>query len=473
MDVEEKNRIARAIERSSVSTQQSVVDFLKLYDVDPLDGTHFSDEMWRMVRLLVSGVAFASLDKYAPVSAQDRYWLDYIRSLSEDDQAMVYWINDKTMRLLSPKGPTQKGQTGPVRDYYQLCRQSKWEIHVPLCIRPANHADVMVGMGAFAMVPLQRGQSICQFTGSLHPMSQLNTVDRGERKNYIIKCQHGIHPFIINPLDDLKTHFGGRINAPSPLAKGSHVRYLPQKSTGMILRYSSKKQSYDVEFADGHVSTAHASQLAPLTHPKKHVANCVWFDFPVPLECYQRVGPDRSGAMLEFALKRWLECTIRLPMANLVDQYELITTQNNGTYPIKKWPYKDVPPNALLTLKPKIYDGLVRQGIVLRMEQPHNTVVIYHRVATNVSWKLPKRMLGGKLKPCRSCTRTRDDPMCIECTVVAFPMIHACSDISVGTELLSFYSEGYVVQSRGSPCAHRLSNETIRPMWRDGPRTRQ
>jgi len=478
MDIKEKNKIARAIEKSPVSTQKRVVNFLNLFsDVTPSNSTNFTDEIWRMLYLFVSSKAFLPLDKMKSITSNERYWLAYKNSFSQDERIAMYWINDKRMRLLEPTGPPRNTKVGA---HYRVCREQKWNISIPLCIHPSNHGGIPVGLGAFSLVPLKKGQSIAQFTGTVHPISDFKTLNRGERQYYIITCEYGRHHMVVNPLDDLKLHFVGYINEPSALTKNSRVRYIPKEKDlrgefpeeGVVFRYDSKKREYEVKFEMGDTVIAHPSELVPVNHPQKHIANCIWFDFPVPLECYRRIGPDSSGTMLVFYVKNRYECTVTLPWLDVDEEYEFITTPENGTHAMKRWPYNNIPKNALLTLKEKVYDGLVRQGIVTRVDSSRKTVDVYHRVDENVSWKLPDRILGGKLKRCKSCKK-HDDPMCEACTIVAFPVVHACSDIGVGEELLSFYSDKYVLQSRGSPCTNLLSNETVRPLWSDGFRLRQ
>lgn len=464
MEEEDRVELIRRIERSS-TRQAKILVFLTLHGISPdgkgeFDLQSMSHEVVMALHHIAAGVPYDPINRELPVTLESRYWSTWIRSLPAQELAAMRW-------LLSASPRSKEIPPSEVREAYHRCQRRNWSVRAPIFIRPAMHAGIDAGLGAFALVPLRSGQALFQFTGALHPESKRRSLERGERVSYIIACRHGMHSIIIDPTVDLELHLAARINEPSPLARGSNARHQPTQRNVLVHDYISKELKYEAEFADGKRIIAEAQHLTPLTPPIVHHANCVWFDFPVPLDCYRFAGVDRSGTMLTFKLHDRTRCTMRLTRAELNAQYELVTTLEHGVQKMAQW-NQSLPTGAIVTLKPRMFDGLVRQGIVVQGDEKEakKSVHIAHRVESNVGWKLPQRMLAGKLSRCVACKK-KDDPGCSSCTVVAYPMVHACADMAVGDELLCLY-RSTPVQKRGTPCLNPLSNETLGPLWSDG-----
>lgn len=460
MEADSRARLIARI-KSSPKRHKDVLAFLDAHDIRPDAGGEYdvqtmAHEVVMALHRLVTGQAYDPADRALPVALESRYWSARLRSLPHQELAAMRW-------LLSASARSHEMPPSEVRDAYHRCLRRHWTIRAPVFLRPAAHAGVEVGLGAFALVPLRAGQSLFQFTGALHPEAKRKSVLRGERVHYAIRCRHGRHAMLVDPTVDLDLHIAGRINEPSPLARGSNARHRPTQRNVLIHDHLSKSLRYEAEFADGTRILAEARDLTPLAPPIVHHANCVWFDFPVPLECYRLAGADRSGTMLTFRLHDRTRCTTRLTRAEADAQYELVTTLADGVQKMTRG--HAIPAGAIVTLKPGVFDGLVRQGNVVRSED--GLLHVSHRVEADVGWKLPRIVLAGKLARCAACRKGEDDPRCPACTVAAYPMVYTCTDVAVGDELLCLYHPT-PVQKRGTPCLQPLSNETIGPLWSDG-----
>lgn len=373
-----------------------------------------------------------------------------------------------------------------LRRRVQECRANEWSVVVPFYVRPARHGDVDVGLGLHALVPFVRGQLISHFTGTIHhvrdtkEMEQWFKANEG-RENYAIDVRHQGRIYCLSPLDPtdryvLTHNYTAYINEPSPPPwKAREVVQLARSQrNGVARRFDCRTGEYTVELADGTHVRCHADDVAshplrrPNAPPPAFRANCAWYDFPVPLVDLYRYLRPRTDAARQYVYERRPgvdACEVRYALKDVpsIYRYYSDTTAYISMTPAKVASLAD---GDLLVLRALVHEGLERVGQIVRRDD--TGVVVRHVVAAHTLWRLPKRIFAGKVDNlvCARCASGTDRPDCPACTVVPFPVVHACSDVAAGEELLCQYKDR-VARTRGMGCATSLRGDTFGPSWMD------
>lgn len=454
--MEARIELLQRVKESSAHTQERVRSFLRTvegHDVDRVD--------LATVPMEVVHVLYVILDGRIPPTPRDEsivlfedYKRDLKKKLGPTRYTDLLWLNRRA------PAPTKS-----LRSRIDACKTNGWISAPPLYVKPITHNGRDVGLGLFCMIPIFRGQMICQFTGRVHAIHGATKQQRDKnqrlyyqknsgRLNYAILMDHGIHSYIVNPLTEADTHvkadnIAAYMNEPSP-PQGTVVHVNGRNA--VVMEYDFKTATYDVEYADGRRERVDRVGPHPLT-PSSTVANAMWYDFPVPLrDLYVPTGRTRgSGYEYRFTGKR----QVVLQHTN-VPQTFAAYSDTTGVYQIGS--SHPPPVKSVVLLKEHVHRGLDRAGLVLQSSR--TGLHVSHTVASHTWWRLPKTILVGKVKRCASC-KANDDPSCTECHSIPFPTVHACTDIPKDHELLCLYSKP--TATRGSGCTDRLDSEDFCP----------
>ena len=448
MDVAE---LERAIARAPPRTLAALHRYLTAAGV--ADGTDLS-----AVRTDLLGVVYFMLHGTLPLpSADDRAarWRRYRDATPTVAMTDARWLN-------SGHGVA----TPELAARYDACRRAGYPIHLPGYVAPAAHAGVAIGLGLFALVPLRRGQFLCQFTGSLHKHSTAYVNSGTMRDDYVMNANAGVEQYIVNPLSPDETgvdpnHFAAYINEPS------HPRWevgeIARMGTRNVRVAAAAGDDYTVEFgtlSDVHV---HGDALEPLPGASHHSeANVYWVDFPVPLTGLYVATGERRGE--EYVMQRTphAACELTWSIRDALKAFYAFS-DGLGVYALSQTSADRLCVGQCLLLRDAVrgcavYAGLERYAQIVATAK--HTLCVRHVVAADWLWCLPVRALAGKLKVCARC-RADDRATCGACTMVPFPTIHACADVPAGTELLCLY--GSRIRRRGRPCRHGIG--AVAPPW--------
>lgn len=386
--------------------------------------------------------------------ARKERWQKYRSQLSRQFVHDVQWIT-QDRGVPSPK----------LSRLLDECRENRYMVRYPAFVRPSSHNGRDVGMGLYSLLPIQRGQLVFQFTGTVHsPPNFSNFLKKNPRRQeYCIRSFHGTREYIINPLANAdtevdSTHFAAFMNEPSPppWTEGDIVRY----GVRNVIVRKYEEGMYTVEYADGRTAAVHPSDLTNHPHlpsmDRVFESNCMWYDFPVPLsDLYRPTGYAREG--YEYERTDANECVLRWSVAELTKAFSVFS-DTAGVYRIGP---ATLPQHGhLIFLKEHVFEGLERYGLVVRCRPSY--LLVRHTVRSLSGWRLPHRVVAGKASFCDRC-KTEDDPLCRVCRVVPFPCVYACKDVGMGDEFLCLYSSR--IKSRGHPCREPLTPETMRPRW--------
>ncbi len=390
----------------------------------------------------------------SPEDAQER-WQAYKNRLSRRFLSDVEWIRNR-------RGAPSKDLVRRLRE----CQQNSWSVHHIVYVRPTRHSGIDVGYGMFALLPLRRGQMLFQFTGSVHPYKDGFFKKNKGRENYAMNMRYGDTRYIVNPLVEKDTmlsptHLAGYINEPSPPPwKAGDIVQDDTGRNAIVRRYTSKSGDYQVEYANGSLEDVPATLLSPhpLSPPVPRVyeANVFWYDFPVPLNVLYSPHGSRDGQLV---YRRTKQQTV--PVVWNDESFHKVFTSvatPAGLYRMTKAVQVQV--GHMVFMKDDVFAGLERYGIVRAVTA--SAITVLHTVNSSTAWRLPRTTLAGKVRRCAQCTQV-DDPRCQRCTVVPFPVVHACRDIRPGEEILCLY--GRVIRTRGLGCQTPLEVDDMGPPW--------
>ena len=303
-------------------------------------------------------------------------------------------------------------------------------------------------------------------SGSVHSPANFSINNPG-RKNYTINMNFGVKKYIVNPLinEDQEVdpiNVAAFINKPSPPVwkKGDIVCYA--KRNVLVTAYDNGE--YNVEHASGLREFVHPSDIDP--HPLKPlddkvcVANCLWYDFPVPLIDLYRPTKRRHGNNIVYSRTKKATCVIAWSKSNISAAFDAFDAYSD-TLQLYKVSKETTPEKGnVIILNEDVFMGLERTGLVLEVSTL--AIRVQHSVCENMIWRLPHKIQAAKQRLCPECT-VNNNPKCQKCVVVLFPLVHACRPIQPGEEFLCLYS--YSVKQRGLMCKDMLDNESMRPPW--------
>ena len=325
-------------------------------------------------------------------------------------------------------------------------------LHPPVCVRPSMHFGSSVGDGVFALIPFQRGQMIMNFTGRIHKLNEKGFMI-GKRPDYILSPRYLGREFIIDPLDDTHQfvqppHYSGYINEPSapPFPHMSNARHNSTGRVVLVRRYDYAKGYVVVEFSDGRRESVIPEDLSTDdTRRMKHLpyrANCMWYDFPVPLEeLYRRVSSNPSTGVSLYKRTKRHSCTVTIhSREQMVAVFEGHTNQV-FSFEMHASRWEKLAMGDVVTLREEQMEGLRRHGVVTRVSA--ESFDVYFRVDPKAAPMLPQTVRAGTVGDYD----------------VPFPSIHACKKIEIGEELLCLYAEP--MRSRGLHCKRKLTSVTL------------
>ena len=326
-----------------------------------------------------------------------------------------------------------------------LCSRSP-----PIYVKPSCHYKRSCGLGAFSMVKILSGQYMCQFTGKVIKKTKNQGKFNSKGKlDYAMTFRYRGSEFVANPLDPTGTkasplHMSAFINEPSrpPFDEGSIAEHIPTGRNVLIHKYRQQDAVYDVEFPDMSFLSVNPSELkytgnqGSQVPEDKFTSNCFWADFPVPIETYGALDKLEDNTF-QYELKNNFEPTV---WYNKKEIHVLFREFQNerGLYSMTVKRSELVAPDDVLILKDGIFEGLCRSCLVLKIDS--NFILVKHYIPERVWWRLPKIVLGYKVKRCFNCSRKEDSGDCKSCVRVVFPVIYACRNILPGEECLCLYS---------------------------------
>jgi hypothetical protein len=450
MDIARRRRLLSDIQRSPQSLEQIYV-FMKAsgYDIEAgIDMMQIEPEILAIVHYIIHS-------DFPEVDEDDRKekWRKHRSKMRPSFIQDVQWLTQK-------RGAPSKVLTKLLHE----CHENSLIVRNPGFVQQSSHNGKSVGLGLFSLLSIRRGQCVFQFTGSVHqPENFSNYLKKNAgRRDYCIKVFYGIKEYIINPLmnNDAEVnpnHFAAYMNEPSP----------PPWKQGDLAKHGVRNVlihdydgEYTIEYANGLKDFVQPGNLT--NHPlhrqvdASFESNCLWYDFPVPLTDLYKPTMKRRGE--EYVYKRTDkdECVIRWSTSDLMKAFSAFS----DTKAVYRMGNVTLQPGHIVLLKENVFQGLHRYGEVVEAKGSH--ILVRHIVQPSVVWRLAQRVLVGKHKLCSSC-KLQDNPRCQKCSVVPFPLVHACKDIDPGEEFLCLYSSQ--IKSRGLPCREMLDSESMRPRW--------
>ena len=414
--VELRRRLDDRLQRLTPERMERAVKVLKSIGLDASDpeaDAPLSSDVLTILHKIATGTMPPRLTR----ENRAQRWIAYHATLTPA------WLGD-TIWMLQRKGAPSPALAARLR----TCKANGWPRSKIGYVRPSEHYGTSVGKGFFALLALPKGQMLMQFTGRLY--KDTKAFDKGNRmrRDYSIGATYGTHKLRINPLreDDaaIDDHNPvGYINEPSALPK----RRLPPSARDVSR------------------------------------ANVDWIDFPVPLPTLYRATRKKKGTFYVF--RRRLDASI-VPLewhrSTLSSNFTSFTDCRTGIFKAFKGMHVHIKPGYVLFMHEERFRGLERYGLVTTVKR--DTIIVQHYVLHTWSWRLPRRVLAGKLHTCAACRKGVDDPACANCVMVPFPLVLACRDIAPDDELLCVYAQ--TIASRGARCPE-LADDEYRPSWRD------
>jgi hypothetical protein len=385
------------------------------------------------------------------VSRRDAAHAALLSSLTTVEHADCVWLAN----VRTPGHPTVQQPSHALVARIRECQERGYEHRgvPPVYVRAAFHGGASVGDGLFAMAPLRRGQLIMQFVGRVirAKTATPSYLRVGRRYNYIIEARYMGMDVVIDPLDrNTGTHRESRsvaacINEPSaPFAVDGLARHIPSGRSVVVRTMGLPGEAVWVEFVDDDKPTEVAwHDLTSYGADDTHVANCMWYDFPVPLtDLYRKtrdVSPD--AAVFQRTASHATVLTARTPkqLTRLCDGHANLS----GVFHLPEPRVYDVHVDDVVILREELFLGLHRAGVVLTCD-PWTVRFVLRDVC---AWNLPHHTFAGRLEGSK--------------TYVPFPNVYACADVPAGRELLSLYAEP--LDTRGEGCT--LGDEDIGVAW--------
>ena len=456
----ERKRILRRIKAAPDSVRSKVKAFLESYGYNiskAIDLVAMDEEILVVLYTILHDKAYRPPVDF--VTRNGIYHTMRSSRLSSHQQEAIWW-------LVHREGSPPKALSNRL----QMCREQKWRIYSPFYTRPSHHYGRQIGKGLFALVPLLRGQVLCQFTGRLFLDTEkyFKSITHHPSLHYVMQFTHGTRNYVCDPLDPssntVTTHFAALINEPSPLQRwqiGEVVAIETSGRNGIVKEYDPETQEYTIELSNGVRQTldsasirAHPSRRTiKSNHPRKDVANCAWFDFPVPLTDLYKATDGMRGEEYIYRRTKSTRCTIEYSPLELADTFYGFS-DTTGIFTLTDSKAKThVRTGTILFLKEDVHRGLERYAHVIRVKD--KKIIVEHAVSDAVLWRLPDRILVGRIVvssgPSTSVVH------------VPFPIIAACSDIASDDEVLCLYGEDH--PERGGPCETILDQESMTKTW--------
>lgn len=463
-DVQLRARLLERIRKSDSETLRRVHNVLKSVGIDPvaqeIDLMRLSEYKNIETQLIavLHKIAYHRMPSRSNSKDQSMRWRRYRATLPEPWMADVEWIRYK-------RGAPSVELSRRV----QICQKNGWGMQRIVYVKPSTHYSTPVGNGLFTLIPFFRGQLIMQFTGSVHPDSE-SFVKNKKRRDYVLRSTYGELHFVINPLIEDATgstvvaNIAAYINEPSPppWKRGSTVLHASRTAT--VSSYSHKAGMYTLSNVNGGVSRVRAIDVshAPGRRPDRDTfeSNTMWYNFPVPVKTlYRPTKRTRGGAYVYRRRPHTSIVAFDWSRNGFETRFTSFTDCKTGIF--KTQAGSRIQAGHVVFMEEELFRGLERYGVVLKLKS--HTITVQHYVLPDVVWRLPSTVLVGKLRVCSAC-RVSDDPLCTKCTVVPFPLVHACKDISADEELLCLY--GSRIASRGLPCTI-LQDDEWKPRWND------
>lgn len=334
----------------------------------------------------------------------------------------------------------------------------------PVYIKESFHFGQAIGRGLYSLIPFLKGQCITQFTGSIHLHSKNSNCGKRRKRfetghpmkqDYCYLMSYKGNKYIVNPLTkELEPDINnpsGFINEPSPppFKSGDEILYtfpgiyateadfdseietaIQQKAK--VVDFDFKTGLYTIQIDDK------VLEVLPerLSFCDKHIrrdyrANCVWFDFPIPIEFYE----IQDG---KFIMKKETFADVIYSKTEILLNFHTMTDEI-GAHAYTHGMFVHLKVDTVMCLRENIFDGLYRSGVIKEVRSSHITV--RHFMNLTECWRLPNQIEAGKYYS----------------KYIPFPLIYACDDIAENDELLILY-ESDPIQTRGLPCRALVDN---------------
>lgn len=280
-------------------------------------------------------------------------------------------------------------------------------------VKRSHHYGRSIGRGAFVGVFVPRGQFIAQFRGRI-------TTFVKDASDYHIHGSFGGRCFVVSSEREDGTPYPVAFtNEPSPLPfkvgdtvmhRNRRWKFAGLRDDGLCL----------VDDGKGFLSTCLPEDIDhPL--PRKYRANCVWFDFPFPIELFDFCGVDRDRFLVYRQTGRQ-NCVVSIDRA---DKERIVrrTRRKNR-----------------IRLVGGVFEGMQDHGELISEDSDRITVRLH--VRPGEMEKLPPRVVATKYLD----------------RIVPLPVVFATDDIHKNEELLCLYDGSTRAhdKSRGLPSAKTL-----------------
>ena len=376
----------------------------------------------------------------------------HLARLSDADFSSLHWF----ARLRHGTSDVRERGIRPGRETARLLADARASGAVvvadpPTVVLPRTHFGRSVGFGLVALVPFVRGQFLTQFTGTLHERVGTTFYQRGRRADYVIKVRHAGRAYVVDPLDaETSTrvvHTAAYINEPSapPFARMTNARHEATGRNVLVHRYVVASGELDVEFADGARARVPPEALSTEEtrrdpHPP-YRANCMWYDFPAPLEDLYAYRRDRHGMRL---YRRTTAHACEVDFRDAAQILAVFEAHTNlaYTFELTRARIARVEVGDVLTLRDEVFHALHRNGVVVARTPLRVRFVLN----ADEAFRLPDVAYAAT-----SAAGTD----------VPFPVVHACADVVPGQELLCLYAQP--IAGRGAACAPPLDD--FLPPW--------
>ena len=300
-----------------------------------------------------------------------------------------------------------------------------------------------------ALVPFFRGQFLTQFTGTLHERVGNTFYQRGGAPTTSSRCARG-RAYVVDPLDaETSTrvvHTAAYINEPSapPFARMTNARHEATgatcSSTATSWRRASSTSSSPT--ARARVPPEALSTEETRRDPRPpYRANCMWYDFPAPLEDLYAYRRDRHGMRL---YRRTTAHACEVDFRDAAQILAVFEAHTNlaYTFELTRARIARIEVGDVLTLRDEVFHALHRNGVVVARTPLRVRFVLN----ADEAFRLPDVAYAAT-------SAAGDD--------VPFPVVHACADVVPGQELLCLYAQP--IAGRGAACAPPLDD--FLPPW--------
>ena len=329
----------------------------------------------------------------------------------------------------------------------------------PVYVKQSEHFGTSVNKGLYSLIAFQKGTLIGQFTGSVHRLRfRRSNYQQGSdmRKSYALPTEYKGIEYIVNPLNAEETeplieNFGAFMNEPSMIPRGHKVKVFIESmwKHGTVQKYDSMNCLYTI-LIEGEEHDVLANEIV-YDEEEKHIANCIWKPFPIPIEFYAQYKDDECV----WSFKGNSSETIKYDYDLLEAMFHQFMYEDGTIYSVRPNMFEHIKIGTVLLLKDNILSGLVRYATVVKVSK---VVSVVHTVNETYFWKLPQTIRTGKLNIGRKIVH------------IPFPLIYAYDDIPAETELLVLYNEkASQNEQRGSPCCcftdRVIDDSLLGPKW--------